>query len=263
MKDVITIRPMGGVGNYMFQIATAYSYSKKFSKDLVVNFDDAIKVHQSIKSYLDNVFFNVFKFASSEKRTYSVLKENGFHYTELPYLKGNVLLDGYYQSEKYFREFDKDIKTLFSFPQSIVGSVKEKYKFPLSKESCSIHVRRGDYVGQPQNHPTQGIGYYMKAAKKVGVDKIFLVFSDDIQWCKDNFPEMDNFIFIEGNKDYEDLFLMSKCTHNIICNSSFSWWAAWLNENPNKVVVAPKMWFGSAYAHFDTKDLYCENWIVI
>jgi hypothetical protein len=102
----------------------------------------------------------------------------------------------------------------------------------------------------------------MKGVKKVGMDKKFLIFSDDIQWCKQNFPEMKNFVYIEGQKDYEDFLLMSLCNHNIICNSSFSWWAAWINQNSNKIVIAPKKWFGPAYSHFDTKDLYCDGWIL-
>ena len=127
-------------------------------------------------------------------------------------------------------------------------------------EICSIHVRRGDYLTKPNIHPTQTINYYMDAVKLMSPNTLFLVFSDDIGWCKDNFKDFTNIVFIEGNSDYEDLLLMSLCDNNIICNSSFSWWAAWLNQNPNKKVVAPKLWFGSGLNH-NTKDITPENWI--
>jgi 5'(3')-deoxyribonucleotidase len=99
--------------------------------------------------------------------------------------------------------------------------------------------------------------------KEMPKNSIFLIFSDDIEWCKENFPNIsDKFIFIEGNKDYEDLYIMSKCKNNIISNSTFSWWGAWLNQNENKKVVAPLKWFGSSINH-NTKDLYCDGWIKI
>jgi hypothetical protein len=104
----------------------------------------------------------------------------------------------------------------------------------------------------------------MKAIKHMDQDSVFLIFSDDIYWCKQNFPDLpEKFVFIDENKDYEELFLMSKCKNNIICNSTFSWWGAWLNKNDQKKVVAPAKWFGSAYDHYNTNDLYCENWIKI
>ena len=133
-----------------------------------------------------------------------------------------------------------------------------------NQNTCSIHVRRGDYLNSPNHHPTQNMNYYMKAIKKMPKDSVFLIFSDDINWCKQNFPDMpEKFKFIEGNKDYEDLYLMSACKNNIICNSTFSWWAAWLNSNESKVIMAPDTWFGPAYADWNTNDLYCEGWIKI
>ena len=89
----------------------------------------------------------------------------------------------------------------------------------------------------------------------------FIIFSDDIKWCKNNFIG-DKFTFIEGEKDYIDLWLMSLCNHNIIANSSFSWWGAWLNQNPNKKVIAPINWFGPE-KKLNPKDIYCKNWIKI
>ena len=112
----------------------------------------------------------------------------------------------------------------------------------------------------PNHHPACNLGYYKEAIKLMDVNK-FIVFSDDMSWCKENFVG-DEFIFMENNSDYIDLWLMSLCDNNIIANSSFSWWGAWLNQNPNKKVIAPKKWFGPAINH-NTKDLIPESWIII
>jgi hypothetical protein len=189
--------------------------------------------------------------------------EAGYHYTEIPdYPNRNILLYGYFQSEKYFKDYEDEVRNLF---MSYDVELSDEIKGLLENENtCSIHVRRGDYLNSPNHHPTQSMNYYMKAIKKMPKDSVFLVFSDDIEWCKQNFPDVpEKFKFIEGNKDYEDLYIMSHCKNNIICNSTFSWWGAWLNRNENKVVVAPGVWFGPALASHDTKDLYCENWIKI
>jgi hypothetical protein len=262
-KDYVSIKLQGGLANYMFQISAAYSYAKDNDKQLMLDLNNAVIIHKPFEYYKSNIFHKIFEFSSNNKYHFSVLNENGFSFSELQPVEGNVLLNGYFQSDKYFDKYKEEIKNLFSYPSEIIQQIQDKYKDIFKKETCSIHVRRGDYLKFPNHHPTQETSYYMKGVKKIGMDKIFLVFSDDIQWCKDNFPEMKNFVYIEGQKDYEDFLLMSSCKHNIICNSSFSWWAAWINQNSNKIVIAPKKWFGPAYAHFDTKDLYCEDWILL
>lgn len=266
MKKV-SILLKGGLGNYMFQIACAYSYAKKNNKECFFTTNDAVKIHKYIDSYRENVLKNVPLIESHGQNGFKRYNEPTFHFTEIPNIEGDVYLDGYFQSEKYFNNYSEDIRKLFKFPEKLKGETiihaADKFKDDFNGQTCSIHVRRGDYLNSPDHHPTQDVSYYMKAAKKIGMDKKFLVFSDDIQWCKENFPEMDNFIFIEGLKDYEDLLLMSLCKHNIICNSSFSWWAAWLNQNSEKIVIAPQKWFGAAYGHLNTQDLYCEGWLKI
>jgi hypothetical protein len=103
----------------------------------------------------------------------------------------------------------------------------------------------------------------MKAVRQMPEDSKFLVFSDDIAWCKQNFPDVDGkFVCIEGNQDYEDLTLMSLCENNIIANSSFSWWGAYLNGKDEAIKVIPAKWFGIAMSH-NTKDLYPKGWIKI
>jgi len=252
---------MGGVGNYMFQIAVAYAYGKRYNKNAGFNCQESIGVHQHVTTYSENILKDVDLYSVSGERVQ--VNESGYHYQELPdYPNRDVLLYGYFQSDKYFSDCEEDIRNMF---MSYKIDIDDDVKSLLEKENtCSIHIRRGDYLKSPNHHPTQNMNYYMKAIKSMPKDSVFLIFSDDIEWCKSNFPDVpEKFKFIEGNKDYEDLYLMAHCNNNIICNSTFSWWAAWLNNNVDKIVVAPTLWFGPAFPNHDTKDLYCEGWIKI
>jgi len=259
-KEVSSIL-MGGLGNYMFQIAAAYAYGRKYDKNIVFNCAESSGPHHHVTSYEKNILKDISLYHVRKENT-KQYNENGFHYQEIPEIKDSVLLYGYFQSEKYFKDYENEIRELFmSYEVDMSNHLKNLLE---NGNTCSIHVRRGDYLKSPNHHPTQSMNYYMKAIKKMPKDSVFLIFSDDIQWCKDNFPDLpEKFIFVEGNRDYEDLYIMSKCKNNIICNSTFSWWAAWLNKNSEKIVIAPSLWFGPAYATHDTKDLYCEGWIKI
>lgn len=128
-----------------------------------------------------------------------------------------------------------------------------------------MHIRRGDYVLYPDHHPTCNIDYYKNAIKIINdsseTRKKILIFSDDKEWCRNNFIG-DEYIISENDNPYIDLYLMTLCDHHIIANSSFSWWGAWLNYNANKIVVAPSQWFGSAIVK-NTSDVYCKNWKII
>lgn len=256
----VTTKLQGGIGNMLFQIAVTYSYSKKNNKELVLSKDNAFIVHKNIEHYKDNILKNI-EFTNFIKPQVQY-NENGSNYQEIPFYKEDVLLFGYYQSEKYFKDYESEIKDLFT---SYEIELNDELKFLLENENtCSIHVRRGDYLNSPNHHPTQNMNYYMTAINKMPKDSVFLVFSDDIEWCRRNFHDSpETFKLIEGNKDYEDFYVMSRCKNNIICNSTFSWWAAWLNNNPIKKVIAPSTWFGPAYANYNTEDLYCDNWLII
>lgn len=261
MKEV-TVGLAGGLGNFMFQIAAAYAYGKRFGKKAGFSAQQSRGVHKPILEYEKNVLKGVdlWYIASGPQRH---IVESGFHYGELKDLPDdNVALSGYFQSEKYFKGYENEIRNLFmSYDVNLNDEIKNILE---TQNTCSIHVRRGDYLKLPNHHPTQNMNYYMKAIKQMPKDSIFLIFSDDIAWCKENFPDLpEKFIFVEGNKDYEDLYIMSHCKNNIICNSTFSWWGAWLNNNPDKKVIAPSKWFGSALEGHNTDDLYCEGWIKI
>jgi hypothetical protein len=257
--DVVSTRLMGGLGNIMFQIAAAYSVSLRDNKEMICDTRDMMIPHKPYTFYLDNIFRKV-KFSDSLS-ILNPIGECGFHYCDIPKIQGNVKLVGHFQSEKYFINHKNELLDLFEIDEKTKTTLLEKYGEVLNQDTCSIHVRRGDYLGLPNHHPTQPISYYQNAIKIIGEEKHFLIFSDDIKWCEENFNFLKNKTFVSGNLDYEDLYLMSMCKHNIIANSTFSWWGAWLNKNESKQVVIPSKWFGISNSHLNTNDLYCDKWI--
>ncbi len=180
--------------------------------------------------------------------------------------KDNCYLSGNWQSEKYFIESEDIIRKDLTLKNELSNLSKQWIGKIESCASVSLHIRRGDYVSNPktnQFHGTCDLAYYQRAisaiAKKINNPEFF-IFSDDIEWAKNNL-KIDYPIYFVSDKnipDYEELIIMSKCKHNIIANSSFSWWGAWLNNNPEKIVIAPQKWFN---APTDTSDLIPEKWI--
>lgn len=150
-----------------------------------------------------------------------------FEFAALYSFTRDLGVDYYVQDEKYFKRYENEIRAMFSSDI-----------YPI--DQVSIHVRRGDYVNHPFYVDLTKTSYY-EDAMDLFPDAEFLVFSDDIEWCKEQ-PIFQGCEFSEGKSEVDDLNLMASCKHNIIANSSFSWWAAWLNPNPNKKVVAPKAW---------------------
>ena len=171
-------------------------------------------------------------------------------------------LKGYWQSEKYFKNAEGLIRQKLSFPEITDAVNKETLQRIQSSNSVSLHVRRGDYLTDGRAC-TLGLNYYNAAIshlKEKTKDLVFYVFSDDIEWARQNVREAST-VFINGNKgdkSYIDMQLMSACKHNIIANSSFSWWAAWLNNNASKIVIAPQIWMPDMK---NTRDLIPESWV--
>tara|TARA_Y100000004_G_scaffold55064_1_gene61326 strand:- start:4072 stop:4872 length:801 start_codon:yes stop_codon:yes gene_type:complete len=203
-----------------------------------------------------------------------------FHFSEGFYKKcpDNVNIHDYFQTEKYFKNVEALIRSDYTFKDEIVDACKEV--FDELKKPIFIHVRRGDYVNQPQNHPPCPISYYEKSLKHFDDDCEVLVFSDDIDWCKkQEFFSSDRFLISEFEDRYEhlsetndgnikslipyyDLCMMTMCTGGIIANSSMSWWGAWLIENPTQPIVSPNPWFGENYSHFVMEDLIPDRWVI-
>lgn len=258
-----SIQLAGGLGNNLFQIASIYAYAKKYNKELVLHDNKIGIVHKSFDTYKKNILSKI-NFSNKTFSKNITYQEKEYKYNEIPEISGNVILDGYFHSHLYFHDINNEIIDLFS-DENTIKKIKEKYNDLLeNKITCSIHVRRGDYLNLQNLHPTQNMNYYLKAVKLMPKETVFLIFSDDIFWCKESFPDIpEKFIFIQNEYDYEDLYLMSLCTNNIIANSSFSWWSAYLNKNEDKIVIAPSKWFGPDLMHNDTSTLYCDNWIKI
>lgn len=176
----------------------------------------------------------------------------------------DVYLHGYWQTQKYFVKVADDIHRMYQFPDSFSDYQKRLLGEMADKYSVSVHIRRGDYLWRPDIYGTVNLEYYRNAMEYIQKRKEnvhFYVFTDDIPWVKQNFKG-NNITVVENDSDdllinNLDMALMAKCKDNIIANSSFSWWAAWLNMNKEKIVIAPRKW----EVNKPTKDIWCKNWI--
>ena len=249
----------GGLGNYMFQISVAYSLSLDFNFECSFISDNAIKVHKNINEYKKNIFKNV-SFIDHHNFL-NIYNEPFFGYNKIN-IVDNTLLVGYFQSEKYILHNRDEIIKLFQPSENDLKYIEKKYGDILKNNNCSIHVRRGDYIKVQNHHPLCEKTYYEESIKNFNNDTTYIIFSDDINWCKENL-HIKNSYYVENENDYIEMYLMSMCDNNIIANSSFSWWGAWLNQKSNKKVIAPKKWFGPAKGNIITKDIYAEKWLVI
>lgn len=183
----------------------------------------------------------------------------------------DCFLVGYWQSFKYFQDIETIIREEFQFNQGLFNKNIEVANLIKNENSVSLHIRRNDFVNNKYHdiHGTCSIEYYRKATEHIAYKvrtPFFFIFSDDIEWARSHLNLNFQCEFVSGNngnQSYIDMQLMSLCKHNIIANSSFSWWGAWLNSNPNKVVIAPKQWFVDEKMNTQTNDLIPETWIRI
>jgi hypothetical protein len=249
---------MGGLGNQLFQIATTTALALRNNDNACFDIDGhkiGLQGRDAI-NYKENIFRNLL---NQKIETNNVFEQNGFHYENIPYSK-NLKLSGYFQSEKYFIDYRDEILELLSPGEKIEKYIEQKFGEILKKKTCSLHVRHGDYLQLSNYHPPCSVKYYTEAIKMFDDNTLFIIFSDDISWCKSVFRG-DNFFFIENEEDYIDLYIMSKCLDNIMANSSFSWWGSWLNKNENKRVIVPSKWFGKGYFDWNINDVYTNKMI--
>lgn len=252
----ITSELSGGVGNQMFQIAAVVSLADNLGFKAIFNSDTHFLPLQgkNINTYKNNIFKHIiFDKNFPIRHTYT---QTGFHYTKIENIQPFTILKGGYQSEKYFNQ--TLIRKLFSPENDTKRIITELYGDV--SDYTSIHVRRGDFLKLYPHHIFVGEDYYTKSIQTINSKK-YLVFSDDIDWCK-SFFKGNEFNFI-NDVDYNEMYVMSMCKNNIIGNSTFSWWGAWLNPNCNKIVIAPNNWFGPGYSHLDLSDLIPETWLKI
>lgn len=257
-QSYVIVNLLGQLGNQMFQIAAGYSLALDNHANFFVPGFYEIRDWNTQTNY-KYVFSKINPFLPEQSEQFHY-KEKDFTYSPIPY-HPNMSISGYFQSEKYFAHNKNEIIKLFEPQPDVVKYLKKKYKKILHHpNSVSIHVRT--YHGLSSTvFPLNGKEYVEKALSLFSEDALFVVFSDHIEWCKQNLSGLrTKILFIEEEPYYIDFYLMSMCKHNIISNSSFSWWAAYLNRNPNKVVIAPKKWFQPEIG-IDTRDLIPKEWI--
>lgn len=249
---------MGGLGNQMFQIAAAYSLAQDNNDEAVFDFNKCYTPGQGHESnrYKETILKNI----NNQSNIFSCNfhEEEDFSYKEIKY-RNNLMIKGYFQCEKYFYNNKQSVIDLFHISQEDISFLNDIFDFNNNKY-VSVHIRRAEYLKYPDIHPVCEKSYYYKAMEFFPKETKFLFISDDIEWVKDNFKS-NNFYFSENNTDILDLTLISLCDHNIIANSSFSWWGAYLNKNKNKTVIGPKHWFGPKGPK--NQEIIPESWIKI
>jgi len=259
-KSKLSVKIMGGLGNQMFQWAFGRNLSIVNDLDLCLetswystkNYDREFKLNK-----FPNIKIGCLD--GPENIVRSIYEPNDFTYLDIPNIDLSTMFIGYWQNEKYFK------KNLSSVIQDFYMTEEKKIellsKFQMVKEnSTSIHFRRGDYVSNP-NHPVLPNDYYLNALEIIKNYENIIVFSDDVDWCRKNF-KLPKITYIDGLNNIDSLWLMSLCTNNIIANSSFSWWGAYLNQNINKTIICPKRWFNTN-SGIDSTQICPYDWNII
>lgn len=283
-KDVI-IRLKGGLGNQMFQYAFGRAYSLRHNLNLKLDVTDYPR--QNLRAYSLS-HFNILENIASEqevkKKKYpygffsklrrgfnqKILRRFYIGYEDYLIDKKMEYIDGFFQSEKYFLNIRDLLLKEFTLKKPMSEGARNAMEFIRAKKTTvSVHVRRGDYTKDWKTllrHMSCSLEYYRQASQIILAkypDAEFLFFSDDIEWVKNNikFNNPCHYLSSPDIKDYEEIIIMSHCQHHIIVNSSFSWWGAWLDLNPSKIVVAPTTWRRNDIGKW--RDIIPETWIQV
>lgn len=243
---MVGCRTYGRMGNFLFQAAACIGYSIKHG------------VEFSLPNITNDKFWNPLYLQHlvnskwEQGREDILINEIGFPYHEIEFKEDwkdkQVVLNGYWQTEKYFKEYRSEILYLFGYP------------YEKKEKTVGVHVRRGDYLHLTQKHPPVTKEWY-ENAMKMFVGFKFNFFSDDIKWCIDNFSSRGDCEFSSNATEEQDMIEGACCEHNIISASTFGWWQAWLNRNDGKKIVLPRLWFTPGWDGIDTSDIVPENWI--
>lgn len=293
---MIIVRLCGGLGNQMFQYAAGLALARQQGTEL--RFDlawfDRVQLHQGLE--LHRVFGLPLPQPSRKEmnavlgwaarplarralsrsvcrwmRPSTWVSEPYFHYwSAFETIGPDAYLDGYWQSWHYFAGVEPLVRECFRFAQPLDECNTKLVQKMSACNSVSVHVRRGDFARDPAIQRVHGVdlsGYYRAAVgqiQKYISSPHFFIFSDEPEWATKHLSLRAPFTIVAHNRgkdSYRDMQLMASCRHHIIANSTFSWWGAWLNPSPKKIVIAPREWF--RVADCDTKDLYCPGWIVL
>lgn len=275
------IKMTGGLGNQMFIYAFYLKMKKRYPK-VRIDLSDMVhyKVHygyemnpvfnlprtefcinQSLKKVIEFLFFK--KIYERKQDSTSLRAYEKHYFWPLLYFKG------FYQSERFFVDIKDEVRKAFTFDRRHGNekSLKMMRQIDLDVNAVSLHIHRGDYL-QPKHWRTTGsvcqLPYYRNAIAEMNSrvsQPFYYVFSDDMKWVKEQLP-LENAVYIDWNKEkdsWQDMMLMSCCRHHIICNSTFSWWGAWLNPREDKTVIVPSRWF----QHCDTPNIYPTDWVKV
>lgn len=254
---------LGRLANQMFQYASLKGIAKNRGYEFCIPPEEVFgQIDKNVKGDQSNLYtvFNI-----KENNNISLVEDHyrlaerihGFDEELFINCPDGMDLFGYYQTEKYFKHIEDEIREDFKFKDDLL-TICRPFVNEFGSEVISLHIRRGDYLTNP-NHPTQPISYYEESLSKFSKDLPVIVFSDDPSWCKEQeLFDHDRFSISEDNSTDADLCLMFLCDYHIIANSSFSWWGAWLAKS--KKIIAPKNWFGGECITKDIKDMEFGNW---
>lgn len=251
----------GQLGNQFFQIAATVSLA--LDNNATPVFPDLVTSKEwNIPLNYKKIFYKLnVKFPVSVQYEYM---DPHHPFRPIPF-RPNMSVEGWFQCEKYFKHHKEEILALFAPSQEIKDYLTKKYG-DLFKHPSTVAIHYRSYFAEDPNqlaHPTLRKEYYENAIMLFPEDSIFVVCSNDISWCKTAFADIPRtFVYIEKEPHYHDLYLMSMCKHNIIANSSFSWWSAYMNSNPDKIIIAPKKWFTSTCG-MDYRDIVPKDWILL
>jgi hypothetical protein len=258
-------RVLGGLGNQLFMIANAYAYSLRNNYRLVLTTKHKYD-SKTRPFYYDNLLSKLSPLIKNNVEINTVYKEPRYNHDVIPDMNGqDIVLEGYFQSEKNFYDYRHEVKSLFDFSDynQFVDTWRKESGL-IGKTVVAVHIRRGDYLLNPHIHTLTSKEYIESSMKileySLGYRPVYLYFSDDLDWVRENFvlKGMDRICYTDS--DYEDFVIMKSCNHFIISNSSFSWWAAYLsNSDPHKKVFVPK-WFGEGIKE-EFEDIYVPGWI--
>ena len=275
------IKVTGGLGNQMF-IYAFYLRMKKYYPKVRIDLSDMMhyKVHYGYEMHrvfnlphtefcINQPLKKVIEFLFFKKIYERKQAPNSLRAFEKKYFWPLLYFKGFYQSERFFADIKDEVRESFTFDKNKANSRSLNMLEILYKDenAVSLHIRRGDYL-QPKHWATTGsvcqLPYYQNAIAEMSrrvASPSYYIFSDDIAWVKENLP-LQNAVYIDWNTDedsWQDMMLMSHCKHHIICNSTFSWWGAWLNPNMDKTVIVPSRWF----QHSEAPDIYPTGWIKV
>jgi hypothetical protein len=242
---MVTFKPQGRLGNFLFEFATAYAYSLKHRLDF------------SMPSTTNDPKWNPIYFPELINPNYNtnlesviITEQNYFKFDPLPFEESwrnkNIIFEGYFQNWQYFDEYRNEILDYLKTPSSFTVKL------------VAVHQRRGDYITLREKHPEVTDQWY-RDQMALFPNCSFVFFSDDIEYCKNTFGHLNNY-YSEGKTELEDLFYMSRCEHQICSASTFSWWSAYLNRNPDKRVIMPKQWMTPAHSNQWTEEIVYKNW---